>query len=193
MPLRSGCQHTLWDGAGHVISSLGGLQGHAAVHAVARVELEGILVGINIELDAGPGAAKTGDGWCAGVAPIIWSHSLAVGDVASVVSSAALTAVAVEGVTGRREVGTDLLGRRPEVVARAGLVGQDVTSGDQDAVRADTGASIGHPQGVVLDRVGLGVGEAIQIPVGLQTVSKEFADGDRSPKEKLQDLHAMTT
>lgn len=126
----------------------------------AGVNLEGLLVGVHVDLDAAPGAAESSDG---GGAPVVGLE--AVGQVAGVIAGAVLAAVAAQRGVG--EVGADLLGGGPEVVVGVGLVGQDVAGGDEDGVGADALAGVGHPEGVVQGQGGLVVGPAVEVPVGL--------------------------
>lgn len=70
-----------------------------------------------VDLDAGPGRAKTGNG-CAN-APVEWLF--AVGEIAGVVAGAVEAAVAEQVWVG--EVGAELFGGAKEVIDRAGLVG----------------------------------------------------------------------
>lgn len=79
------------------------------------------------------------------------------------VSRAVETAVAVG--LGLAQVGAELLGRGPEVVDGAGLVGEDVAGGDEDVVHADALPAVGQVEGVVQRVVGLVVAEAVQVPV----------------------------
>lgn len=66
------------------------------------------------------------------------------------------------GVVERR---SDLLGLGPEVVDGAVLVGQNVSSGDEDVVNTNALSTVRHPKGVVEDGAGVVVGESVKIPV----------------------------
>lgn len=101
------------------------LERERAVLAAARVNLESLLLGEDVDLDAGPVAGEGGDG---GGAPVVGSVLGAVDDVAGVVAGAVGAAVAEE--VGGGEVGADLLGGGPEVVDVVELVGQDGAVGD---------------------------------------------------------------
>lgn len=125
--------------------------------------MKGFLVGEDIELDTGPGAAETSDGSFL-LAPVVGAF-FARGEVAVVVAGAVEAAISEE--VGRAEVGADLLGGRPEVVDGAVLVGEDISCWDEDVVYSNTGATVWKPQGVVLCGGGFVVGEAVEVPVCL--------------------------
>jgi hypothetical protein len=65
-----------------VLEALGRLEGEAAVLAVAGVDLERRLVGVDVDGDAGPVGGELGDG--AGGAPVIGVELVAVDEVAVV-------------------------------------------------------------------------------------------------------------
>lgn len=81
------------------------------------------------------------------------------------VSSAVVTAVAV--CLWCAEVGADLLGRTPEIVDGAGLIGEDVTCRNKNGVCVNALAGVWQPERVVQCEVCLVVGKAVQIPVCL--------------------------
>lgn len=75
----------LGDGAGEVLvvlEALRLLERDAAVHAVAAVDLEGLLVGEDVDLDAGPRGGEDGDGALG--APVVGAEVLAVNEIAVV-------------------------------------------------------------------------------------------------------------
>jgi len=98
--------------------------------------------------------------------PVVGAVLGAVDEVAGVVAGAVGTAVAEE--VGGGEVGADLLGGGPEVIDIVLLVGQNGAVGDEDAVGGDTLAGVGHVEGVVEGERGLGVLEAVEVPVGVR-------------------------
>lgn len=116
---------------------------------------------MHIDLDTAPGAAQARHG--GSDAPVV--GLLAVGQVAGVVTRAALAAVALEIRVG--EVGADLLGGGPEVIEAILLVGEDVARGDEDGVGGDALAAVGEPEGVVQGEGRVGVLPAVEVPVGL--------------------------
>jgi hypothetical protein len=120
---------------------------------------------MHINLNTTPCAAQASNG--GSHAPVI--RLLAVGQVAGVVTGAALAAVALEVWVG--EVGADLLGGGPEVIQRVGLVGQDVACGNQDRVGVHALTAIREPEGVVQGEGGVRVCPAVEVPVGLGGVS----------------------
>jgi hypothetical protein len=128
-----------------------------AVHLVCG------LVGVDVELDAGPLAPQRSDR--SRVAPVKSLGFVAVDEVAVVVTSAVGTAVAEK--LGRSLVGTNLLGSRPEVVDRVLLVRKDCTGGDEDCVYIHTLAGVRDVEGVVEDGLIFRVAESIQVPVSL--------------------------
>lgn len=69
---------------GRVVETLSLLESNGAIHATTRVDLEGFLVGKNIELDTRPGTSETSDRWCALVAPIEGTVLVAVSKVAGI-------------------------------------------------------------------------------------------------------------
>lgn len=138
------------------------LERESAVLATAGVDLESFLLGVDVDLDAGPLGREGGDG---SGAPVVGAVLGAVNDVAGVVAGAVGAAVAEE--VGRGEVCADLLGRGPEVVDAVLLVGQNGAVGDQDSVCGNALAGVGHVQGVIEGQWGLGVLEAVKVPVGV--------------------------
>jgi hypothetical protein len=128
-----------------------------AVHLVCG------LVGVDVELDAGPFAPQRSDG--SRVAPVQSLGFVAVDEVAVVITSAVGTAVAEK--LGCSLVGTNLLGSRPEVVDRVLLVRKDSTSGNKDSVHVHTLARVRDVESVVEDGLILRVAESIQVPVSL--------------------------
>jgi hypothetical protein len=129
----------------------------------AGVHLECLLIRVDVELDAGPLARQSRNG--SSVVPVIGAVLGAVYYPAGVITSAVESAVAERLWCG--EIGTDLLRRRPEVVDRVLLVGQDSAIGDEDVVDANTLAGVWQMEGVVHGRGSIGIGEAVQVPVGL--------------------------
>ena len=129
----------------------------------AAVHLERSLVRVDVELDAGPLAGERSDG--ARVAPVQGLSRAAVDDVAVVVASAVEAAVSKE--LGRGVVGADVLGCGPEVVDGVLLVGQNGAVGNEDVVDTDTLARVGDVESVVESSQVIGVGETVQVPVGL--------------------------
>lgn len=146
-----------------VEQTLGLFESEGAVLAAARVDLEGFLLGVDVNLDAGPVAGEGCDG---SRVPVVRAVLGAVDEVAGVIAGAVGAAVAEE--VGGGEVGADLLGRGPEVVDVVLLVGQDGAVGDQNAVGSDALARVGHVQGVVESERRLRVLETVQIPVGVR-------------------------
>nr|POE68825.1 hypothetical protein CFP56_66839 [Quercus suber] len=150
-------QAKLLDGgglAGDVL--LGAFDGDGTVLAVAGVDLQALLVGLQGHLDAGGGGVhaqdlevRVGRGGEAG----------AVEDEGGVVALAAGAAAVDE----RGDVATDLL-RGQEVVGGAGR-GVQVAGGDEDAVGADGACGVGHGERVVEDGGGFGVDEGAEVPV----------------------------
>lgn len=112
-------------------------------------------------MDAAPGASQACNG--PGLAPVV--RLRAVGQVAGVVSRAALATVAQQVRVG--EVGADLLRGGPEVVEGLCLVGEDVTRRDEDGVCGNALAAMGQPEGVVQGEGRVWVGPAVEVPVGL--------------------------
>jgi hypothetical protein len=129
----------------------------------AGVHLKRLLIGKDVEFDAGPLARQSCNG--SSVVPIVGTVLGAVHNPAGVIASAVESAVAER--LWCSEVGTDLLWRRPEVVDRVLLVGQDSAIGDEDVVDANTLAGVWQMEGVVHGRGSIGIGEAVQVPVGL--------------------------
>ena len=103
------------------------------VLARAAVHLERILVGEDVDLDAGEVAAERGDGALG--APVVGPVLGAVDQPGVVVAGAVEAAVAHD--FGRGEVRAELLGGGPEVVDRVPVVGQDGAVRDEDVIDAD--------------------------------------------------------
>jgi len=114
------------------------LQRHGTVHAAAAVDLEGVLVGEDVNLDAAEVAAQRRDR--TPLAPIVVASGVAIDEEASIVASASGAAIAKE--IGRGEVGANLLGSAAEVVDAVWLVGEDVARGNEIAIASDTLATI---------------------------------------------------
>ena len=101
----------------NTMKTLRALQSHRSVLSAARVDLEGILVRVDVELNTTPRASQSSHG--ALVTPVV--GSLAVVDVRSIITGAVVSAVPDNGRVA--EVGAELRGGCPEIVDRAGLVG----------------------------------------------------------------------
>lgn len=110
-----------------VEEALGRLQRHGPVLPAARVDLEGVLVGEDLELDAAPRAAEAGDRdadlpvvgrGAFGDEACVWFRLLVYGFGGQ--GEGRIT-IAYEIGVGR--VGTNLLWRAPEVVVGVGSVG----------------------------------------------------------------------
>ena len=140
-----------------------GSKGRRTVLAWAGVHLEGVLVGEDVELDAGEVAREGGHGALG--TPVVGAVLGAVDQPGVVVADAAEAAVVLD--LGRRVVGAELLGCGPEVVDRVLLVGQDGAIRDENVVDTDALAGVGQVQGVVVGGGRVRVGEGIQVPVDL--------------------------
>jgi hypothetical protein len=132
------------------------------------VHLESLLIGVNVELDAGP-RARQGSNWSR-CAPIEGAILVTVDDVAGIVARAVRSTVAVRLWSGK--VGANLLGRGPEIIDRVLQVGKDGAVGDEDTVGSNALARVGHVEGVVEGKRRSWVCETVQIPVGLPALAK---------------------
>lgn len=132
----------------------------------AAVHLERLLVGVNVKLDTRPRTRKRCNR--SGLAPVEGAVLVAVDDVAVVVPGAVEAAVAVK--LGRSVVGTNLLGRRPEVVDRVLLVRKDGTVWDEDVVNTNSLTRVRQVESVVQRKGCVRVREAVQVPVSLYTL-----------------------
>ena len=82
-------------GAGGVVEeALGFLEGEGAVEAIAAVDLEGFLLGVDVELDTREGRGEGGDG---GLAPVVGALGVTVEDVAGVVAEGCISMDIWEG------------------------------------------------------------------------------------------------
>lgn len=129
--------------------------------STAGINLECLLIRIHVYLDAAPCAPQSSHG--AALAPIV--RLFAVRQVASIIASTPLAAITEQIWVGK--VGTDLLGRGPEVVDGPGKVSRDVTRGDEDSVGGHALATIGQPERVVQGQGGVWVGPPVEVPVCL--------------------------
>ena len=137
------------------------------VLTVAAVELEGLLVAVDVELDARPGA---GDGGNGSIAPVVGAELLAVDDVAGVVAGAVGAAVTLDLWVA--EALAHGFGRAPEIVDRALLVVDDRAGWDQNTIGTDALAGVWQVDGVVESERGVWVLEAIKIPVSLFAIRR---------------------
>jgi hypothetical protein len=103
------------------------------------------------------------------LAPIVGSVLLSVDEPAGVVTNTSATTATNE--IGRSQVGTKLLGRRPEIEDATLLVGQNGTVGDENTVNGDTLTRVWQMYGVVVDSGIVGVLETVKVPVNLYLVS----------------------
>lgn len=90
----------------HIEQSLRALERHAPILPSAAIDLECVLIGEDVDLDTGPGAAEASDG--ALLAPVVGPVLGAVGEVAGIVAGAVEAAVSQQIWV--CEVGADLLG-----------------------------------------------------------------------------------
>ena len=133
----------------------------------AGVDLESLLVGEDIDLDTGE---RTGDSSNRSrFTPVVGSVLLSVDEPAGIVANTSATTATNK--IGRSQVGTELLGRGPEVEDATLLVGQDSTVGNENAVDGDTLTRVRQVHGVVVYRSVFGVLEAVKVPVNLDSVS----------------------
>lgn len=150
--------------------------------ASASVNLESILIGIDIELDACEIAGYTSDG--SHCMPVVGPLLRPINDIAVVVTCAICSAVSEQ--LRRRVVRADLLGRGPEIVDRVFLIREDDAIRDEDSVDTDALAGIWQGQSVVQCGRGIGVSEAIQIPVSL------FHQQNAGEVKEDRNLHASS-
>lgn len=135
------------------------LDGDGALLGVAGVDLEALLVGADVEADAGDGG---GHGELGQVGGFGGGVAGAVEDEGVVVAGAAEAA----GVDGGGDVFADGLGfREVEEGVVGGGDGADRAVGDFDVVDFDVPRRVRHVQRVVEDRGVGGVGEGVQVPV----------------------------
>lgn len=126
------------------------------------------MIGVDVELDAGPRARQGGNR--SRHAPIEGAILVTVDNVAGVVACAIGSAVAIQLRCG--EVGTNLLRRGPEVVDRVLQVGKDGAVRDKDTVCSNALARIRQGEGVVQSERRLRIRETIKIPVGLSMLAE---------------------
>lgn len=127
------------------------------------VDLESLLVGEDVDLDTRERTGHSSDR--SRFTPVVGSILISVDEPASIVTNAS-TATATDKIR-RSQVGTKLLGRRPEIEHVTLLVGQDGTIGDENAIDCDTLARVRQVHGVVVDSGIVRVLETVKIPVNL--------------------------
>lgn len=138
-------------------------QGRDTILARAAVHLERILVGENVDLDTSEVASERSNRALS--APVVWAVLSAVDEPGIIVTNTAEAAIVLD--LGRRVVRTKLLRRRPKVVDRVFLVGENGAIGNEDVVYTDTLARVWKVESVIIGSGSLGVGEGVQVPVSL--------------------------
>ncbi|KAI6776511.1 hypothetical protein HG530_000456 [Fusarium avenaceum] len=138
---------------GVILETLGLLQGEVTLLLSAAVELESVLVGVDVYLNSRP-RGRQGCNRTLG-APIILAELATVDGVAVTLQILVVLLVA------------NHLGLAPEIVDGSLLVGNDVASGNENVVGGNTLTTVGHVERVVGDGVGLVVGKAVKVPVGV--------------------------
>lgn len=142
----------------------------------ARVDLEGLLVREDIDLDTRVGTGNSG--YRALGAPVVRAVLFSVDEEASIVAHAAATTTTDKVVRG--EVGTKLLRCRPEVPSGPLLVGQDGSVRNENTVNSDTLTRVRQVERVVVDSRISRVLESIKVPVGLFQISLVLSDNQLS-------------
>lgn len=129
----------------------------------AGVDLEGLLVGEDVDLDTRERTGYSSDR--SRLTPVVGSVLLSVDEPAGVVTNTSATTATNK--IGGSQVGTQLLGRGPEVENITFLVGQNGSVGNKDTIDCDTLARVRQVYGVVVDSSVVRVLEAVKVPVNL--------------------------
>lgn len=132
-----------------------------------RVDLEGLLIREDIDLNTRVGTGNSG--YRALGTPVVRAVLFSVDQEASIVAHAAATTTTDKVVRG--EVGTKLLRCRPEVPSRSLLVGQDGSVRNENTINSDTLTRVRQVERVVVDGRICRVLESIEVPVGLFQLS----------------------
>lgn len=97
--------------------------------------------------------------------PVGESGSVSVGEISGVVAGAVSAAVSEK--VGVGEVSANLFGGAPEIVEGLGLVGDDVSSGNEDTVCTDSLSTVWQVKRMVESSRCFIIGKAIKVPVCL--------------------------
>jgi hypothetical protein len=106
--------------------------------------LKSLLVGVDINLNAGP---RTGERSYWGIPPVVRTVLIAIDEEAGIVATAVGATVTLDFVV--VEACANLFGRAPEVIDGTLLVGENRAVWNEDAVSSNTLAGIWHVKGVV--------------------------------------------
>ena len=132
--------------------------------AVAGIDLEGLLLGEYINLDATVRTRQCRNRSL--FSPIIRTKLISIDDIARIVARTVCSAIVNK--LGSSEVGTDLLGGRPIVIDRVLLIWENNAVRNQDAVCRDALTGIGEVECVIEGCGCFGVTKAVQIPVRMR-------------------------